>query len=267
MNVIALSLFDLALAALLILALAGLSHQLRIGSERQLLVAAARSTVQLLLIGLVLKLLFANADPLWVGLLATVMLAVAGREVMVRQKRRFVGAWGFAVGTLSMFVSSFSVTVLALLLVIGSDPWYAPQYAIPLLGMILGNTMNGISLGLDRLTQDAADKRQIIDSRLALGHDWRRAIAHSRREAIRVGMIPIVNAMSAAGIVSLPGMMTGQILAGTPPVEAVKYQILVMFLIAAGTGFGTIVAVSLAARRLFDERQRLRLDRLRQPGA
>ncbi|TLD44230.1 MAG: putative iron export permease protein FetB [Accumulibacter sp.] len=267
MNVIVLSPFDLALAALLILALAGLSHQLRIGSERQLLVAAARSTVQLLLIGLVLKLLFANAHPLWVGLLAALMLVVAGREVMVRQKHRFVGAWGFAVGALSMFVSSFSVTVLALLLIIGTDPWYAPQYAIPLLGMILGNTMNGIALGLDRLTQDAADKRQIIDSRLALGHDWRRAIADSRREAIRVGMIPIVNAMAAAGIVSLPGMMTGQILAGTPPVEAVKYQILVMFLIAAGTGFGTMVAVSLAARRLFDERQRLRLDRLRQPGA
>jgi putative ABC transport system permease protein len=79
-------------------------------------------------------------------------------------------------------------------------------------------------------------------------------------------MIPIINAMSAAGIVSLPGMMTGQILAGTPPVEAVKYQILVMFLIAGGTGFGTMVAVSLAARRLFDERQRLRLDRLRLPA-
>jgi putative ABC transport system permease protein len=84
------------------------------------------------------------------------MLTVAGREVMVRQRRRFVGWWGFGVGTLSMFVSSFSVTVLALVVVIGTDPWYAPQYAIPLLGMILGNTMNGISLGLDRLTQDAA---------------------------------------------------------------------------------------------------------------
>ncbi|EXI66073.1 MAG: ABC-type uncharacterized transport system, permease component [Candidatus Accumulibacter adjunctus] len=267
MNVVSLSPFDLALAALLILALAGLSWRLRIGSERQLLISAARSTVQLVLIGLVLKLLFAHAHPLWVGLLAAVMLAVAGREVMVRQKRRFVGGWGFAVGTLSMFVSSFAVTVLALLLVIGNDPWYAPQYAIPLLGMILGNTMNGISLGLDRLTQDAAEKRQIIESRLALGQDARRAIADSRREAIRVGMIPIVNAMSAAGIVSLPGMMTGQILAGTPPVEAVKYQILVMFLIAAGTGFGTMVAVSFAARRLFDERQRLRLDRLRPPQA
>jgi putative ABC transport system permease protein len=156
----------------------------------------------------------------WVALLAAVMLAVAGREVMVRQQRRFVGWWGFGVGTLSMFVSSFAVTVLALVVVIGTDPWYAPQYAIPLLGMILGNTMNGISLGLDRLTQDAAQRRLVIEARLALGQDWQRAIADSRREAIRVGMIPIINAMSAAGIVSLPGMMTGQILAGTPPVEA-----------------------------------------------
>ena len=266
MNVLALSPSDLAIAALLILALAALSRRLRIGVERPLLVSAARSTVQLFLIGLVLKVLFESAQPLWVALLAAVMLVVAGREVMVRQKRCFVGGWGFGVGTLSMFVSSFTVTLLALLLVIGTDPWYAPQYAIPLLGMVLGNTMNGISLGLDRLTQDAAQGRAVIEARLALGQDWQRAISDSRREAMRVGMIPIINAMSAAGIVSLPGMMTGQILAGTPPVEAVKYQILVMFLIAGGTGFGTMVAVSLGARRLFDERQRLRLDRLRLPA-
>ena len=76
-------------------------------------------------------------------------------------------------------------------------------------------------------------------------------------------MIPIINAMAAAGVVSLPGMMTGQILAGTAPVEAVKYQILIMFLIAAGTGLGTLASVNLMSRRLFDDRQRLRLDRLR----
>ncbi|MEF8698600.1 MAG: iron export ABC transporter permease subunit FetB [Candidatus Accumulibacter sp. UW26] len=262
MNVVHLSPVDLAIASLLIIALAGLSWRMQIGAERQLLLSALRSTVQLFLIGFVLKVLFDNGHPLWVALLATGMLLVAGREVMVRQKRRLVGWWGFGVGTLSMFLSSFVVTVLALVVVVGNDPWYAPQYAIPLLGMILGNTMNGISLGLDRLTQDALQRRQIIETRLALGDDWQRAIFDSRREAIRVGMIPIINAMSAAGIVSLPGMMTGQILAGTPPVEAVKYQILVMFLIAGGTGFGTLVAVSFAARRLFDERHRLRLERL-----
>ncbi|CAM5302506.1 putative iron export permease protein FetB [Thauera mechernichensis] len=260
---ITLSVFDLALAAVLILALAVLSLRLQLGIERRLLVSAMRTTMQLLLIGLVLKLLFDNAHFLWVAIMAAIMITAAGHEVMARQKRRFAGGWGFGLGTLSMFVSSFTVTVLALVLVIGSTPWYAPQYAIPLLGMVLGNTMNGIALGLDRLTQEASTRRAVLETRLALGQDWNEAIADSRREAIRVGMIPIINAMAAAGIVSLPGMMTGQILAGTPPVDAVKYQILVMFLIAGGTGFGTVVAVSLGARRLFDERQRLRLDRLR----
>jgi putative ABC transport system permease protein len=265
MNVITLSPVDLGVAALLVVALSGLSLHMRLGVERQLLTSAMRTIIQLLLIGVVLKVLFENAALIWVGLMAAIMLAVAGREVMARQKRRFLGWWGFGVGTLSMFVSSFAVTVLALVTVIGTTPWYAPQYAIPLLGMVLGNTMNGIALGVDRLTQDAAQRRPILETRLALGHDWNRAISDSRREAIRVGMIPIINAMAAAGIVSLPGMMTGQILAGTPPVEAVKYQILVMFLIAGGTGFGTMVAVSLAARRLFDARHRLRLDRLSAP--
>ena len=96
-----------------------------------------------------------------------------------------------------------------------------------------------------------------------LGQPWPEAIADIRRDSVRSGMIPIINAMAAAGIVSLPGMMTGQILAGAPPMEAVKYQILIMFLIAAGTGFGCLAATTLAARRLFDQRHRLRLDRLR----
>ena len=261
--VIELTVLDLALAALLILALAGVSLHLGLGIGQRLVVSAARTTIQLLLIGLVLKLLFDNAHFLWVAAMAAVMITAAGREVMARQKRRFTGGWGFGLGTLSMFVSSFTVSVLALLVVISNTPWYAPQYAIPLLGMVLGNTMNGIALGLDRLTHEASARRAVLEARLALGQDWDETIADTRREAIRVGMIPIINAMAAAGIVSLPGMMTGQILAGTPPVEAVKYQILVMFLIAGGTGFGTVVAVSLGARRLFDERQRLRLDRLR----
>jgi putative ABC transport system permease protein len=101
-----------------------------------------------------------------------------------------------------------------------------------------------------------------LEQRLLLGQDRTRAILDIRRDSMRTGMIPIINAMATAGIVSLPGMMTGQILAGSPPLEAVKYQILVMFLIASSTGFGIILALWLAARKLFDERHRLRLDRL-----
>ena len=129
--------------------------------------------------------------------------------------------------------------------------------------MLLGNTLNGITLGLDSLTRNVWEQNSIIDGRLAIGETWSNAISDIRRDSIRVGMIPIINAMSVAGLVSLPGMMTGQILAGTPPLEAVKYQILIMFLIAAGTGMGTITAIVIGCRRLFDDRERLRLDRLR----
>jgi putative ABC transport system permease protein len=260
--VVTLSIADLAIAALLVLLLALLSLQQRAGISRQLVIASLRTAAQLTLIGLVLKVLFANAQLGWVTLLAVGMLLIAGREVMVRQERRFTGWWGYAIGTVSMFLSSFAVTVFALVVILGNDPWYTPQYAIPLLGMLLGNTMNGIAIAMDRLTSAAWEKRNIIEARLMLGERCDRAVSDLRVQAVRSGMIPIINAMAAAGVVSLPGMMTGQILAGAPPVEAVKYQILIMFLIAAGTGLGTLAAVTIGSRHLFDERERLCLERL-----
>ncbi|MGB5834714.1 MAG: iron export ABC transporter permease subunit FetB [Thiohalocapsa sp.] len=262
MSLISLGPFDLALAAGLVLLLAALSWWLHLGVERRILIAAARSTVQLVLLGLVLKVLFETTDPLLIGLLALVMVSVAGWEVMARQKRRFGGPWGYGIGALSMFLSSFSITVLALTVIIGVDPWYQPQYLIPLLGMLLGNTMSGIAIAMDGLTRQAFDGRASIEARLLLGATWSEAIADIRRDALRSGLIPIVNAMASAGIVSLPGMMTGQILAGSPPMEAAKYQLLIMFLVSAGTGLGSVAAVWIGSRRLFDERERLRLDRL-----
>ena len=262
MNFITLTSLDLGLAAMLVLMLALLSWRMHLKVEKQLLISASRTVVQLLLIGLILRFVFAQQHLYIMILIATIMLLAAGREVMARQTRRFHGVWGFGMGTLSMFLSTFVVTFFALTVVIGNDPWYTPQYAIPLLGMMLGNTMNGVTLGLDRLTRSAWEQRAIIETRLALGEHWYSAISDIRHDSMRTGMIPIINAMAAAGIVSLPGMMTGQILAGAPPMEAVKYQILIMFLIAGGTGFGTMAAVTFAARRLFDNRHRLRLDRL-----
>ncbi len=261
---VSLSPFDLALAAILVVAVGAVSIAMGLGLARQLSIAAVRTVVQLLLVGLVLRWLFTSAAPWWLLPVSLVMLIVAGREVVARQQRRFGGWWGYGTGALSMFVSSFVVTLFALVVVINHQPWYAPQYAIPLLGMLLGNTMNGIALGLDRLTQGVWQQRQAIEARLLLGQDWSEAVADTRQEAIRSGMIPIINGMAVVGVVSLPGMMTGQILSGTAPMEAVKYQILIMFLIAAGSGFGTMLAVWLGTRRLFDDRSRLRLDRLRE---
>jgi putative ABC transport system permease protein len=264
---ITLSWFDLALAAGVLGALAMLAGLLGLAAlSSKLLLNGLRSAIQLLLIGWVLKLLFSHPEPAWVGLMALVMLLAAGYEVMQRQHRRFTGWWGFSMGATAIFFSSFLITLFTLLFLIAAEPWYTPQYAVPLLGMLLGNTMNGISLGLDRLTQSAWQQKALIEGRLMLGQPWHETIADIRRDSIRTGLIPILNAMAAAGIITLPGMMTGQILAGASPLEAVKYQILIMFLIAAGTGFGTISAVYMASRHLFDQRQRLCLHRLREDG-
>ena len=198
-NIISLTALDLGLAAVLVILLAVLSMRMRLGLERSILISAARTVVQLLLVGLVLKAIFANAHLGWIIIIALVMLIVAGREVMVRQNRRFKGIWGFGLGTSSMFVSTFVVTLLSLTVVINAQPWYTPQYAIPLLGMMFGNTMNGIALGLDRLTQTTWQNRAIIEGRLLLGYNWRLAISDIHRESIRAGSLHHLSSLLVLG--------------------------------------------------------------------
>lgn len=254
---------DIALAAVLIGLNAVLFIWLRLRLERQLVIAALRMLVQLSLLALVLKTLFELASPIYTGLAALAMVLFAGYEVMGRQQRRLAGWWGYGVGASSILFAGTIVTVFALTTQVRPDPWYHPQFALPLLGIILGNTMTGVALGLDTLSTRVARERPAIDAMLALGATRRAAFRPFVREAMRSGLIPILNAMSAAGLVSIPGMMTGQILSGVDPIEAVKYQILIMFLIAGGTGIGVVCAVHMAAARLSDNRHRLRLDRLK----
>ncbi len=261
-NVIALSYGDLALASLLVLLNAGLSLGLRLRLEGQLLIAAARMVVQLFLVGLVLKALFTVVSPYLTGFVALLMVLFAGREILARQEKRLSGWWTYGLGTTSMLMAAMIVTVFALTLQVQPEPWYHPRYAIPILGMILGNTMTGVALGLNTLGTMIGRERLAIEARLALGQDWREAFGDVIREAMRSGLIPIINAMAATGLVSLPGMMTGQILAGAEPMQAIEYQLLIMFLIAGGTGLGVFTAVLAGAYRLTDSRHRLRLDRL-----
>jgi len=188
MNFITLDYVDIALAATLVLINAGLSLGLSLGLERRFLIAALRMAVQLTLVGLVLKALFATATPLLTGLAA-----------------------------------------------------------------------------LHALTQSAVRDRAAIEARLALGAPWREALRPTARDTLRTALIPIINSMSATGLVALPGMMTGQILSGVDLIEAVKYQLLISFLIAGGTALGALAAVQAGVWRLCDNRHRLRLDRLAPP--
>ncbi len=266
MNYIELGWTDLALASLLVVLNAVLSLALQLGIERRLLVAAARTVIQLLLVGVVLTALFDAASPGWTALAAVLMVAFAGREVLARQERRLAGGWTYGLGAGCMLLAAGLVTLFALSTAIRPDPWYDPRYAIPLLGMVLGNTMTGIALGLDTLSSGLSRERAAVEAQLALGATRWTATRPLVRRSLRAGLMPIINSMAAAGLVALPGMMTGQILAGAEPVQAVKYQVLIMFLIAGGTVLGAVTAVFGGVARLTDARHRLRLDRLTSPS-
>ncbi len=263
---IALTTIDLALAAIFLVLNALFSILLRLRLERQLVVSALRLVIQLLLVGLVLKTIFTVASP-WLTLLAaSVMVAFAGREIWARQNRRLQGPWGIGLGAGAMMLAGTLITVFALIVQIRPEPWWSPQYALPLFGMILGNTMTGVSLGLDTLHTAMHRERNAIEAKLLLGCTRWEAVSTSLRQAVRSGFTPIINSMAATGIVSLPGMMTGQILSGVDPQEAVKYQILITLLIGGATGLGVLAATLASVRRLTDNRDRLRLDRLAPPS-
>ena len=253
---------DLAVAAILVVLNAVLTWMFDLGLTRTILIAGVRVIVQLLLVGLVLKTVFALASPLLIAAIALAMFAMASYEISSRQERRFAGAWGYGIGAGTTMLATVLVTAFALFGTLRPSPWYAPQILIPLLGIILGNVMNGVSVSLNALSTAIVRERPAIEGRLALGTDRYTALKPLQRSALRSGMIPIINQMSAAGVITLPGMMTGQILAGMDPLEAAKYQILLLFLLSGGAGLGALGAVYVATWRITDERDRLRLDRL-----
>ncbi len=252
--------WQLALASVLLLVNLGLSAWLRLGLGRSLLVAAARMVAQLLLVGLVLEFVFALNRPLPVLGIALVMATLAGLAAVNRTRRRFPGV--LLDSLLTVMAAAFVVTGASLLGILRVRPWFEAQYAIPLLGMVLGNTLNGISLALDRFTEGVVAGRATIETDLALGASRWEAAHGLIGDSLRTGMIPTINAMMVMGVVSLPGMMTGQILAGAAPTDAVRYQIVIMFMIASATALGALGVTLLAFRTLFDGRDRLRADRL-----
>ncbi|MEQ8506764.1 MAG: iron export ABC transporter permease subunit FetB [Rhodospirillales bacterium] len=261
---IPLSALDLVLAALLLIINGGLSVWLNLGITKSLVIAAARMVVQLLLVGLILKYLFAVQSP-WLTLgVVLIMIAFAGYEIMSRQDRKLTGLWSYGIGVSTMTFAAISVTVLALSTQLRPDPWWDARYAIPILGMILGNALTGISLGLNTLFNTLTRERWAVEAQIALGHPREVALRPFIRRALKTALMPTINSMAATGVVALPGMMTGQILAGADPVEAVKYQLLVMFLIGGATGIGAVTAIYAAVWRVTDTRHRLRLDRLQE---
>ena len=249
MNIIPISDWQLVIAVSLVLAAGAVSALLRLGLLKTLAWATLRTFLQLILMGWALKYLFLWDNPWLVLGLIAFMIGFAAWTAL----RRVTGAprRHYGLTYLSLVPGTLLVTVIVCLLVIRGDPWYSARVVIPISGMILGNSLNGISLALDRLYSEVRSHAPRIEALLALGAGRWEAVREQVRVSIRAGMTPIINSMLAVGLVFLPGMMVGQILAGADPLSAIRYQIVIMLMLAGSVAIGSLLLVGLHYGKLF----------------
>lgn len=216
-----------------------LSAWQRLGLEWNLLVATGRTISQLLVVGYILAAVFAIREPLLVLAVLGVMLVIATIAARNRISRKIPQLLPLIGG--SILLSTLLTLVYTNLLIIQPQTWYEPQYVIPLAGIVLGNAMNGAALSGERLVSTLNSSQLEIETHLSLGATPQQAVSRYRKEAIKAGLIPTINTMMVVGVVTLPGIMTGQLLSGVNPIQAAAYQMLIMFMLA----FATLVTTSL----------------------
>lgn len=256
-SVMDLSIFQLSLAYIFVLILLVIFRARGIRREKQILIATMRMTVQLTVMGYVLMYVFANPSWWLTSLLIVLMVGFAIYNALRRVKGAMSRALKGIVG-ISMVFGFLSAAVFFILAVLRVRPWFNPQYFIPISGMIVGNSMTGIALGANRLCSDMRDKRAMIENSLMLGATPAAAVHDIVNDAFDSAILPTMNNMLTMGIVSLPGMMTGQILSGTFPITAIKYQIGIMLAILGSTALSVVLFVTLGSRTFFTSDARLR---------
>ncbi|MDQ4133057.1 MAG: iron export ABC transporter permease subunit FetB [Actinomycetota bacterium] len=232
------------LSILLVALAVAISRLRRLGLEGDITVATVRSFAQLLAVGFVLEWVFDGN-----GALTPVVLAVMVGTATVtsgRRGRRVPGAYGIAGASLAVATAA----TLGVLLLLGVVP-AEPRAVIPLGSMIISNAMNTTSLVMARLRDDLASHRREVEARLSLGQTATEAAAPWHRVALRTGMLPIVDQTKVVGLVALPGAMTGMLLAGASPADAIRLQLVVMYMLLGGNAFAALVAGWLTVRRLF----------------
>ena len=248
-GVIVIGWWQLLLATGFVVIVAGISWRLSLGLEKDLALATVRTYLQLLALGLVLRWVFANAT-WWLVILLLGLMTFTAAQIIVRRSPdapKGILTSSFFSMALTGLIITFSVTGL----IVQVEPWYRAQYVIPIAGMVLGNSMTGIALALERVFADMDSRADELLALTALGASPWETSAGSIRTALKAGMIPTINSMAAVGIVFIPGMMTGQILAGVDPLAATGYQIVVMLMVAAATAMGSVLAVLLTYKRRF----------------
>lgn len=248
-GVIPISNTQLAMSVILVLIAGVISAALRLELLKPLLWGTVRTYLQLTLIGYALTYIFNINNLILIIVIISLMCLVASRTAVRGSPR--AGRYSMLLGFFSLWTSTFLVGTIVMVLIISPEPWYSARIAIPIFGMILGNSMNGIALSLERLFSEVKSKISEIEALLSFGASPWESVRDCVKEALRAGMTPTINSLMVVGLVSLPGMMTGQILAGADPQQAVRYQIVVMLMIAAAVAIGCLMLVLLYYKKLF----------------
>lgn len=236
-----------------------LVKSLRLNLAKTIAIAGVRAAVQLFSLGWILAFLFKQENLLLDAAAIFVMTLAASHTAIERTKVRYAGIRLHTF--LSIAIASWALAAFAIFFILPKELHSRSSAILPFVGLLLGNSLSGISLGMTQWLERITKNRDRIEFWLSHGATRWEAIQMELRESMHTAITPIVNAMAVAGLVSLPGMVTGQLLAGADPQEAVKFQIVVLFLVTVATFLGSLIAILLSYRCLFNTRHQFLSDK------
>ncbi len=256
-TVIALTIPQIALGYVFVLLVLAILKKRQISREKILLFATFRMTVQLVAVGFLLTIIIENPHPLLTVLVVLTMIGFAIFTIFRKFKHQLSPEFKRMIA-LSLPMGTLASLIYFLFVVIRIDPYYNPQYIIPISGMIVGNSMTGISLGIHTMLNRFNDNKEKLETTLNLGATPKKASQHIINESFDAAIMPTLNNMLGMGIIFLPGMMTGQILSGVIPTTAIMYQIGVMLGILGGVALTTFIVLRLGYKTFFNAEAQLR---------
>lgn len=248
------NLVQFSLIYVLLLVVLFLMRKSKISQTKLLLLASFRMTVQLVLAGLVLTYIFKNPHPIFTVLYLLSMTTFATARVLKKNPGLNPK---FKLAIAASLAGAGSLIVLFFVEVVVGMNFFNPQYTIPLSGMIFGNAMTGLTLALKTFTDHLKSQRNRIDTLINLGVTPRKILLPFVNQALETALLPTMNSMLGMGIISLPGMMTGQILSGTLPMTAILYQIAIMIAITTVVCLTSFSALYFGYHTLYNERNQI----------
>ena len=233
----------------------------RLELEKTLLVGTFRTFLQLTIMGYILTWFFQQEHWAFMLTLLFIMILIASYEGSRRQKQQIPHF--FSAMLIALVGSTLIVLGTILLFILDVKPWFSPYAAIPIGGMIIGNGLNSSSLTANRFVGELKHREKEIETLLALGASPKEAVFEAMKSAINAALIPNINGMMTVGIVQIPGVMTGQILAGIDPIVAVRYQIMIMYMWFTSSALANLILLALVYRQYFTKEMQLKRELLR----